>query len=50
VYRLKIAEDAIKSEVPSANIRPLILDLSSLAAVRKAAAEINAFPEPLHVC
>ncbi|KAJ7916004.1 hypothetical protein B0H13DRAFT_2323861 [Mycena leptocephala] len=47
--RLKIAEDTIKSEVPSANIRPLILDLSSLAAVRKASAEVNAFPEPLHV-
>ncbi|KAF7365617.1 Short-chain dehydrogenase/reductase family protein [Mycena venus] len=47
--RLKIAEDTLKNEVPSANIRPLILDLSSLAAVRKAAAEINAFPEPLHV-
>ncbi|KAF7365620.1 Short-chain dehydrogenase/reductase family protein [Mycena venus] len=47
--RLKIAEDTIKREIPSANIRPLILDLSSLAAVRKAAAEVNAFPEPLHV-
>ncbi|KAJ7258749.1 hypothetical protein B0H12DRAFT_434928 [Mycena haematopus] len=47
--RLKIAEDALKKEVPSANIRSLILDLSSLAAVRKAAAEINTFPEPLHV-
>ncbi|KAJ7939625.1 hypothetical protein B0H13DRAFT_1586946, partial [Mycena leptocephala] len=46
--RLKTAEDTIKSEVPSANIRPLVLDLSSLAAVRKAAAEANAFPEPLH--
>ncbi|KAJ6584412.1 hypothetical protein B0H19DRAFT_1104940 [Mycena capillaripes] len=47
--RLKLAEDAIKKELPSANIRPLILDLSSLAAVRKAAAEVNAYPEPLHV-
>jgi len=47
--RLKIAEDTIKNEVPSANIRPLILDLSSLVAVRKAAAEVNEFPEPLHV-
>ncbi|KAJ6453160.1 hypothetical protein C8R45DRAFT_1193228 [Mycena sanguinolenta] len=27
----------------------LILDLSSLAAVRKAAAEVNAYPEPLHI-
>jgi NAD(P)-dependent dehydrogenase (short-subunit alcohol dehydrogenase family) len=35
--------------VPSANIRSLTLDLSSLAAVRKAAAEVIAYPEPLHV-
>ncbi|KAJ6453151.1 hypothetical protein C8R45DRAFT_636561 [Mycena sanguinolenta] len=47
--RLKFSEDAIKKETPGANIRPLILDLSSLAAVRKAAAEVNAYPEPLHV-
>ncbi|KAJ7465010.1 hypothetical protein FB451DRAFT_1402743 [Mycena latifolia] len=47
--RLKLAEDTIKQELPSANVRPLILDLSSLAAVRKAAAEVNAYPEPLHV-
>ncbi|KAJ6584415.1 WW domain-containing oxidoreductase [Mycena capillaripes] len=46
--RLKLAEDAIKKELPSANIRPLILDLSSLAAVRKAATEVNTYPEPLH--
>ncbi|KAJ6584465.1 NAD-P-binding protein [Mycena capillaripes] len=47
--RLKLAEDAIKKEFPSANIRPLILDLASLAAVRKAAGEVNAYPEPLHI-
>ncbi|KAF7348084.1 Short-chain dehydrogenase/reductase family protein [Mycena sanguinolenta] len=47
--RLKLSEEAIKREVPSANIRRLVLDLSSLAAVRKAAAEVNAYPEPLHV-
>ncbi|KAJ6554928.1 hypothetical protein DFH09DRAFT_1318433 [Mycena vulgaris] len=47
--RLKLAEEAIKKDLPSANIRPLILDLSSLAAIRKAAAEVNAYPEPLHV-
>ncbi|KAJ6468633.1 hypothetical protein C8R47DRAFT_803345 [Mycena vitilis] len=47
--RLKLAEDTIKSECPSANIRPLILDLSSLAAVHKAAGEVNAYPEPLHI-
>ncbi|KAJ7676852.1 hypothetical protein DFH06DRAFT_1317462 [Mycena polygramma] len=49
VKRLKISEDAIKKEMPSANIRGLQLDLSSLAAVRVAAAEVNAYPEPLHV-
>ncbi|KAJ7846882.1 hypothetical protein B0H14DRAFT_2510565 [Mycena olivaceomarginata] len=47
--RLKLAEETIRAEVPTAKLRPIILDLSSLAAVRKAAAEINGFPEPLHV-
>ncbi|KAJ6455433.1 hypothetical protein C8R45DRAFT_1111464 [Mycena sanguinolenta] len=47
--RLKLAEEAIKKEEPSANIRPLVLDLSSLASVRKAATEVNAIPGPLHV-
>ncbi|KAF7296698.1 Short-chain dehydrogenase/reductase family protein [Mycena chlorophos] len=47
--RLKLSEDAIKREIPSANIRRLTLDLSSLAAVRRAAAEVNAYPEPIHV-
>ncbi|KAJ6569792.1 hypothetical protein DFH09DRAFT_1362962 [Mycena vulgaris] len=47
--RLKLSEEAIKRDVPSANIHRLILDLSSLASVRKAAAEVNASPEPLHV-
>ncbi|KAJ6472371.1 hypothetical protein C8R47DRAFT_1295895 [Mycena vitilis] len=47
--RLKLSEDAIKKETPSANIRRLALDLSSLAAVRKAAAEVNAYSEQLHV-
>ncbi|KAJ7605410.1 hypothetical protein B0H17DRAFT_1154277 [Mycena rosella] len=47
--RLELSEAAIKKDVPSANIRPLLLDLSSLAAVRKAAVEFNAYLEPLHV-
>ncbi|KAJ7505914.1 NAD-P-binding protein [Mycena galericulata] len=47
--RLQLVEDAIKKDVPNANIRKLALDLSSLAAVRTAAAEVNAYPEPLHV-
>ncbi|KAJ7726525.1 hypothetical protein B0H16DRAFT_1592508 [Mycena metata] len=47
--RLALSEEALKKEIPEGNIRPLILDLSSLASVRKAAAEVNAYPEPLHV-
>ncbi|KAJ7146420.1 hypothetical protein C8R44DRAFT_845585 [Mycena epipterygia] len=47
--RLKRSEAAIKADVPNANIRRLALDLSSLANVRKAAAEVNSHPEPLHV-
>ncbi|KAJ7038683.1 hypothetical protein C8F04DRAFT_1088311 [Mycena alexandri] len=47
--RLKLSEEAIKKEIPEANIYPLVLDLSSFASVRKAAAEINTQPEPLHV-
>ncbi|KAJ7159715.1 hypothetical protein C8R46DRAFT_1224287 [Mycena filopes] len=47
--RLKLSEAAIKKEVPHANIRRLVLNLSSLASVRKAAKEFNASPEPLHV-
>jgi hypothetical protein len=46
---LRLTEEAIKKEVPGANVRPLVLDLTSLAAVRKAAAEVNAYAEPLHV-
>ncbi|KAJ7162852.1 hypothetical protein C8R46DRAFT_1352714 [Mycena filopes] len=47
--RLALSEAELKREVPSANIRTLNLDLSSLAAVRKAAAEVNAYSEPIHV-
>ncbi|KAJ7438024.1 hypothetical protein B0H11DRAFT_2254959 [Mycena galericulata] len=47
--RLKLSKEAIKKELPSANIRLLTLDLASLAAVRKAAAEVEAYEEPIHV-
>ncbi|KAJ7196118.1 hypothetical protein GGX14DRAFT_545787 [Mycena pura] len=47
--RLKLSEEAIKKDVPAANIRRLTLDLASLAGVRKAAAEVNTYAEPLHV-
>ncbi|KDQ11810.1 hypothetical protein BOTBODRAFT_57220 [Botryobasidium botryosum FD-172 SS1] len=47
--KLEQAETAIKSQTPSANIRLLILDLESFAAVRAAADEVLNYPEPLHV-
>ncbi|KAJ7624843.1 hypothetical protein FB45DRAFT_1030964 [Roridomyces roridus] len=47
--RLKLTEAALKKEVPSANVRPLTLDLAHLASARTAAAEVNAYSEPLHV-
>ncbi|KAJ6523300.1 hypothetical protein B0H19DRAFT_1201770 [Mycena capillaripes] len=47
--RLKLSEDAIKKDIPTANVRRLSLDLSSLAGVRKAAAEVNTYSEPIHV-
>lgn len=47
-HRLKLSEEAIKKDVPSANIRPLTIDLSSLEAVRRAAIEVNAYPELIH--
>ncbi|KAF7358059.1 Short-chain dehydrogenase/reductase family protein [Mycena venus] len=47
--RLKLAEDEIKTEAPSATLRTVKLDLSSLSSVRAAAEEVNAYPEPLHV-
>ncbi|KAJ7488088.1 NAD-P-binding protein [Mycena latifolia] len=47
--RLRLSEEAIKKDVPHANIHRLILDLSSFANIRKAAEQVNANPEPLHV-
>ncbi|KAJ7025595.1 short-chain dehydrogenase [Mycena alexandri] len=47
--RLKRSEVALKQEIPGANIRSLHLDLASLAAVRTAAAEVNAYKEDIHV-
>ncbi|KAJ7152480.1 hypothetical protein C8R46DRAFT_1197665 [Mycena filopes] len=47
--RLKLSEEAIRKEFPHANVSRLVLDLSSLASVRKAAAEINAQSDPLHL-
>jgi len=39
----------IKAETPSANLRSLILDLASLESCKKAAAEVNAYAEPIDV-
>ncbi|KAJ7912059.1 short-chain dehydrogenase [Mycena leptocephala] len=47
--RLKLSEDAIKKDVPAANIRRLTLDLASFAGIRKAAKEVNTYSEPIHV-
>ncbi|KAK7063452.1 short-chain dehydrogenase/reductase family protein [Favolaschia claudopus] len=50
--RLNLTEKTIKSSLnttPIATIRQLHLDLTSLDSVRSAAAEVNAYPEPLHV-
>ncbi|KAJ7069250.1 hypothetical protein C8F01DRAFT_1245458 [Mycena amicta] len=47
--RLQLSAEALRKQVPAGNVRTLQLDLSSLAAVRKAAEEVNAQPEPLHV-
>ncbi|KAF8202069.1 hypothetical protein K438DRAFT_1671159 [Mycena galopus ATCC 62051] len=47
--RLQLTENALKKEGPDVEIRQLILNLSSLADVRKAAAEVNAYPEHIDV-
>jgi hypothetical protein len=47
--RQQLTIDSIKTTLPSANVRKLILDLSSFDAIRAAAAEVNAYSEPIHV-
>lgn len=49
-YRLQVTSDSIKKETPKAKLRILVLDLASLESVRKAAAEVNEYKEPIHVC
>jgi NAD(P)-dependent dehydrogenase (short-subunit alcohol dehydrogenase family) len=39
----------IKQETPTANLRSLIIDLASLESVRQAAAEVNAYEEPIDI-
>ncbi|KAJ6585926.1 hypothetical protein B0H19DRAFT_1250680 [Mycena capillaripes] len=47
--RLRLSENTIKKDIHTADIRRLTLDFSSLTAVRKAAAEVNTYSEPIHV-
>ncbi|KAF7327960.1 hypothetical protein MKEN_00376200 [Mycena kentingensis (nom. inval.)] len=47
--RLEQSAASLRADNPSAEIRTLVLDLSSLAAVRDSAVTVNAYPEPLHV-
>jgi len=47
--RQQLTIDSIKVALPSANVRKLTLDLSSFDAIRLAAAEVNAYSEPIHV-
>ncbi|KAF7299933.1 hypothetical protein HMN09_01001800 [Mycena chlorophos] len=47
--RLQLSVEAIRKAVPGAKVQAQVLDLSSLASVRKAAEEINKDVTPLHV-
>ena len=47
--KLDVTIAKIKSDAPEANLRSLMLDLSSLDAVRKAAAEVNKYSENIDV-
>lgn len=49
LHRLQETSDSIKKESPNANLRLLVIDLFSAESVRKAAAEVNAYTEPIHV-
>ncbi|CAK5283284.1 unnamed protein product, partial [Mycena citricolor] len=47
--RLGLAQAELQKAGPHAEIRPLVIDLASLKDVRRAAAEVNAYAEPIHV-
>lgn len=49
IQTLQELDQKIKSETPSANTRLLVCDLSSQESVRKAAEEVNAYPETIDV-
>ncbi|KAK4702489.1 hypothetical protein P7C70_g3740, partial [Phenoliferia sp. Uapishka_3] len=47
--KLDEAEAELKKESPDAKLRKLVIDLASLTSVRKAAAEVNEYHEPIDV-
>ncbi|KAJ7644663.1 hypothetical protein FB45DRAFT_1021413 [Roridomyces roridus] len=47
--RLNAAVEGVRKDIPSANLRPLLVDFSSFASARKAAEEVISWAEPLHV-
>ncbi|CAK5264520.1 unnamed protein product [Mycena citricolor] len=47
--RLGLTQTELQKDGPHAEIRPLVLDLASLKDVRRAAAEVNAYAEPIQV-
>ena len=49
IQTLQELDQKIKSETPSARTRLLVCDLSSQESIRKAAEEVNAYPESLDV-
>ncbi|KAK6526438.1 hypothetical protein TWF694_005024 [Orbilia ellipsospora] len=49
IEKITASINAAKAKYPDVNIKPLIMDLSSMASVRAAAAEFNATPEPLDI-
>lgn len=49
ILRVQKSEDKIHEDFKEAKFHKVIADLSSLKAVREAAAEINALGEPIHV-
>ncbi|KAF3934649.1 hypothetical protein ABW20_dc0103147 [Dactylellina cionopaga] len=49
IDKLNAAIEQAKAKYPNLNVKTLILDLSSIAAVRQAAAEFNATPENLDI-
>lgn len=49
ISKVEASIKATKEKYPEANIKPLIMDLSSFASIRAAAAEFNATPENLDI-